>query len=91
MQQQTIEQMYQHYLQLISLSEAAMHPVQKEQLRHSFFAGFSFVLTEVVDQLYELPDKECFTLLNGYMEEMNTYFNPPFHSKPSLGIFPPKS
>ena len=65
-----IEAQYQHYLQLVGLNEANMHPTQRTETRRAFYGGFSHSIV-LIGNTIELSEEETtkvFDDLNSQIE-----------------------
>jgi hypothetical protein len=69
-----IEDQYQLYLQKIGLSESNMHPVQKEQIKLTFYGAFSQLMILLEDNIAELEDDKAFQVLEGFKTQIANFF-----------------
>ena len=60
----TIEAQYQLYLQRMSLDESKMHPIQKKQLKQTFYGAFGQLLIMMREDISALPEAEGIQVLN---------------------------
>ena len=70
----SVEDQYQLYLQKIGLQEQTMHPVQKEQLKQTFYGAFAQLMVLLEDNIAELEDDKAFDVLEGFKTQIANYF-----------------
>lgn len=64
-----IEVQYQAYLQRVGLTEEMMKPIQKQETRRAFFAGFVQALVLMRDDIGALPEMVAVSLLEKLLNE----------------------
>ena len=70
-----VEQQYQIFLQRIGLTEAAMAPQQKAQLKHTFFGAWGQLLDCLESDVAELPELTAVATLEHMKRQVQTYFD----------------
>lgn len=74
MEQFNLEHQYQLYLQRVALNEKDMHPVQKKQLRQTFFGACGQMLIMLRDDLTKLEDGKAESTLQDMLNQVGDYF-----------------
>ena len=69
-----LEHQYQLYLQRMDLRESEMHPVQRVQLKQTFFGASGQILMLLRNELAELPEDEAVDQLESMIEQVLAYF-----------------
>lgn len=54
-----IEKQFENYLQRVKLSKAQMSPVQYDETKKAFYAGFSAMIVLCETSIPDLPDAEA--------------------------------
>lgn len=70
----TIEEQYKLYLKRMNLDEGKMHPVQKKQLKQTFYGAFGQLLILMRDETAALTEEEGMQVLNAQMMEVIDFF-----------------
>lgn len=70
-----LEHQYQLYLQRMALSENAMHPQQKVQLRQTFFGATGQMLILLKDEVSKLEDKEATGIMQDLLNQVVDFFS----------------
>lgn len=74
MQEFNLEHQYQLYLQRMALSESKMHPLQKIQLRQTFFGASGQMLILLRDELSKLEEEKAMETLQDLINQVGNYF-----------------
>lgn len=69
-----VEHQYQLYLKKMKLSEDKMFPIQKKQLKQTFYAATAQILLLILDEITNLSDEEAHEAVKGMMEEIHAFF-----------------
>lgn len=70
----SLENQYQLYLQRVGLNEATMHPIQKKQLKQTFFGAVGQILLLQRDELTKLSDDDGADVLQNMLDEVGNHF-----------------
>lgn len=69
----TVENQYQLFLERMGLVESEMHPVQKKQLRETFYGATGQMLITLRDDISTLPEEEGIKALDNLLKEVQTF------------------
>lgn len=77
-----IEHQYQLYLQRISLNEKTMHPLQRTQLRQTFFGAFGQALILMRDGIGSINNEdEAIEVMKDMINQVGNFFISETHRK----------
>lgn len=75
MEKFNIEEQYQLYLQRISLNEKTMHPLQRIQLRQTFFGAFGQALILMRDEVGAIENEdEAIEVMKNMINQVGQFF-----------------
>ena len=69
-----IEVQYQDYLKRINLPESKMNPIQKQQLKKTFYAACGKMLNLLEFELTKLTEEEAIEKLKHMAKQINIFF-----------------
>lgn len=72
-----IEYQYQQFLTKFKLIEKDMHPVQKMQLRDTFFAGVALTIELIEGEAANLSEEASVLVIGGMLRQINDHFSKP--------------
>lgn len=71
-----IESRYLFYLNKVKLKESEMNPIQKIQLRQTFYAAFGVALELLQNDISQIEnDDEAIQVLENLKNQVSNYFN----------------
>lgn len=74
MKEFNLEHQYQLYLKRMELSENKMHPIQKKQIRQTFFGASGQMLILLRDEVSKLEEEEAIHLLQDMLNQVSNFF-----------------
>lgn len=69
-----LEHQYQFFLNKIGLKEKDMHPVQKVQLKETFFGACGVLLILFRDEITKLEEDDAVSVMQDMIEQVANYF-----------------
>lgn len=69
-----LEHQYRLYLERMNLRETDMHPVQRLQLKQTFYGSAGQVLLMLRDDVGKLPDDQAVNVLEDLISQVFNYF-----------------
>lgn len=70
----SVEYQYQFYLKKMNLNEVGMHPVQRIQLKQTFYGAFGILLELMTSEIASLPEEEAIDVFTNQKKEVSDYF-----------------
>jgi len=69
-----LEHQYQLYLERVALNEKHMHPLQRKQLRQTFFGACGQMLILLRDELSKLEEDKAIDKMQDMINQVSEYF-----------------
>ncbi len=70
---ESVEHMYQVYLEKVNLDESKMHPVQKEETKRAFYGALGQMVI-FMDNVADLPEEEGATAIIDFRKEVSEFW-----------------
>lgn len=74
MKQFNLEYQYSLFLERMQLSEAKMHPIQKTQLKETFFGAWGQLLFLLRDEISQLENEAAVDQVQGMLNQVGNFF-----------------
>lgn len=74
MKQFNLEYQYSLYLKRIGLSESKMHPIQKTQLKETFYGAWGQSLLLLRDEVGQLEEDDAVDQVQGMLDQVGNFF-----------------
>lgn len=70
---ESVEHMYQVYLEKVNLDESKMHPVQKEETKLAFYGALGQMVI-FMDNIADLPEEEGAKAIIDFRDEVSEFW-----------------
>lgn len=74
MEEFDLEKQYQLFLERIGLSEKTMHPIQKAQIKQTFYGAIGQLIILFRDNLTKLEEDKAVNVLGYLLNQVGDYF-----------------